>query len=299
MDLSRKQFVHRVGTVLAALAFRPSVLLGSGADGFRPLRRGTGLFVARGGTIGWLATPDAVLVVDTQFPDTAASFLAGLRERVTRPIDVLINTHHHGDHVGGNAVVGANAARHIAHRNVPDLIRQAGSAQPGATVPALPTETFDEALTINLGDERIHLTHPGPAHTAGDLVVFFEAAQVVHMGDLVFNRMAPFVDLPGGASLGGWIRMLEATHARFDDDTVFVFGHAGEGFDVTGSRADLLAARDFMTAALDLARRRLAGGAPAAEIEQLEVLPGFPAHTQSPWMVQSLMQAALASLSAG
>ncbi len=71
---------------------------------FTPLRRNVGIFNQRGGTIGWLVSRDGLLVVDSQFADTAPNLLSGLKERSPRQIDVLINSHHHPDHTGGNGV---------------------------------------------------------------------------------------------------------------------------------------------------------------------------------------------------
>src|SRR5262245_56021149 len=82
---------------------------------FTPLRRNVGIFHQRGGTIGWLVNRDGVLVVDTQFADTAPNFLAGLKTRTPRTIDVVINTHHHPDHTGGNGVLRAAARQLVAH----------------------------------------------------------------------------------------------------------------------------------------------------------------------------------------
>src|SRR5215213_6195771 len=69
---------------------------------FKPIRREVGYFTARGGTIGWCVNKDALVAVDTQFPDTAKLFLSGLPGRSGRRLDLLVNSHHHGDHTGGN-----------------------------------------------------------------------------------------------------------------------------------------------------------------------------------------------------
>src|SRR6266540_1349113 len=88
---------------------------------FRPLRRGVGIFTGRGGTIGWISNKDAVAVVDTQFPDTAAICLTGLPDLGSRKIDVVINTHHHADHTSGNPVFKPATKTIVAHQNVPAL----------------------------------------------------------------------------------------------------------------------------------------------------------------------------------
>ena len=97
---------------------------------------------------------------------------------------------------------------------------------------------------------------------------------MVHTGDLVFNRRQPFIDRGAGASVVGWVEVLEAIHERHADETVFVFGHAGEGHDVVGTRADLLVMRDFLTAAREAIVPLAEAGRTVAEIEGL-VVPGF------------------------
>ena len=84
---------------------------------FTSLRRDVGIFTGRGGTIGWLITPDAVVVVDSQFPETATACLEGVKARATRPIDFLINTHHHTDHTSGNVIFQPAVASIVAQRN--------------------------------------------------------------------------------------------------------------------------------------------------------------------------------------
>ena len=90
---------------------------------FKTLRREVGYFTARGGTIGWLVNKDALAAVDTQFPDTAPLFLSGLPGRSGRKLDVLVNSHHHGDHTGGNGVFKPETKMIVAHANVPGLQR--------------------------------------------------------------------------------------------------------------------------------------------------------------------------------
>ncbi|RMH58323.1 MAG: MBL fold metallo-hydrolase [Bacteroidetes bacterium] len=224
-----------------------------------------------------------MVVVDTQYPDTAEACWSGLRERTTRPLDLLVNTHHHGDHTGGNGVLQPHARQHVAHRNVPALQRQAAAQRGTDTEPTVPTLGYEETWEQDLGDETIRLRHYGPAHTGGDSVVHFVQADVVHMGDLVFNRMPPFVDGPGGASVRGWIDTLEQVHAAFSDETIFIFGHAGEGHAITGPRADLLAMRDFLDGLLAFAQAALDAGQTEDELARTQRLPDFPTYYRDSW----------------
>ncbi len=281
--MNRRQFLTRAA--LAAPAFYLAApAWAAPREGFTLLRRNVGYFTGRGGAIGWLASPEALVVVDSQFPDTAEVCWAGLQERTTRRLDFLVNTHHHGDHTGGNGVFKPHARHIVGHREAPRLMaaaaaRQAASGGQSAAVPP-PDMTYDTRWKADLGDETLRLQYYGPAHTGGDSVVVFEQADVVHMGDLVFNRRAPFIDLAGGASTENWVRVLEAVHADFTDETLFLFGHGSEAYGVQGRRADLLVMRDFLTAVRAYVAAGLRAGK-TAEALAVDALPGFPEHTGS------------------
>jgi cyclase len=95
----------------------------------------------------------------------------------------------------------------------------------------------------------------------------------------VFNRWQPFIDRPGGSSVQGWITVLEQVMKAHGSDTQFVFGHAGTGFKVTGSKADLQVQRDYLTALLEFTRKaKQAGQTREAFIKTATPLPGFPDH---------------------
>ena len=279
MPLSRRQFVTRTAAAAAALPLAPAFRFAgrpARRAEFTAIRRGVGVFTERGGTIGYLQTPEALVAVDTQFPESATTFLAGLRDGSDRGLDLLVNTHHHGDHTAGNAVLAPVAATHVAHEAVPGLQRASAVRSGSYDTQRYPSETYQRTWSADVGGEVVSLRYLGPAHTCGDSVVHFERADVVHMGDLVFNRRQPFIDRPAGATVAGWIDVLEEAHGRHPDDTVFVFGHAGEGYPVTGDRGELLVMRDFLTALLETVSQRLAAGQTPEQIEGTEV-PGFEA----------------------
>ena len=248
---------------------------------FRALRRGVGLFTGRGGTIGSLVNPAAVVAIDTQFPDTAAIFLKDLPGRGGRHLDAVINTHHHGDHTGGNGVFRPETKTIVAQANVPDLMRAAFQRNPqppaeGAIVAALPDATFAETWRQDFGDETISGKYFGPAHTKGDIVVHFEKANVVHLGDLLFNRIYPVIDRPGGASVRHWVTVIEKVAAEYPPDAIYVCGHGSAKFGVTGTPADLLVFRDYLSALVAYVQDGIKAGRTRDEIQKLENMPGFP-----------------------
>jgi cyclase len=280
MSLSRRQFLAVSGAALTALAVPRRLLRAQRlADELHELRRGVGIFTARGGTIGWLHNPAGALVVDSQFPDSAASFLSALRERGAARVDAVVNTHHHGDHTAGNGVLRAVTPRIVAHANVPVLQRRAAEANPSGPTQTYADTTFDRKWKLEIGDERVRAKYYGPAHTGGDCTVLFERANVVHLGDLVFNRTYPFIDRAGGASARGWISLLETVVAEHPADTLYIFGHAAPGAPITGTRSDVLVQRDLLDAVLERARQAIAAGKSREEATAIDRLAEFPDHT--------------------
>ncbi|MGQ0713793.1 MAG: MBL fold metallo-hydrolase [Gemmatimonadaceae bacterium] len=258
---------------------------------FTAVRRNVGTFTMRGGTVGWLVNAGGVAVVDTQFPAEARALLDGLQSRLNnRGVDVLLNTHHHGDHTSGNPVFRDVARRLVAHAMADQHMRRApgGSHSPQPPQPAQPAQppqnapeplypdtTFTHDWSGEVGDERIVARHHGRAHTSGDAVITFERANV---GDLMFNRRHPVVDRAAGASMRNWMRVLEQvvnTHGR---DTIYIFGHANTGLPVTGSSAELLQFRDYLGAVLAFVERQIGAGRSREEIMAMrEPLAGFEA----------------------
>ncbi|MGE5360124.1 MAG: MBL fold metallo-hydrolase, partial [Bacteroidales bacterium] len=255
---------------------------------FTPVRRTVGLFAGQGGTIAWHVDPKGAIVVDSQFPATARICLDGIEERTGgRTIDYLLNTHHHGDHTAGNAVFRPAVRKILAHANVPRLQKEAAeraaaTAKPGQAQPeqVYADATYEKVWHEKVGDEVMDLKYYGPAHTSGDSVITFEKANVVHMGDLVFNRRHPFVDRPAGASIGNWIKVLDQVAAAHGKDTIYIFGHAASPrFVETGPRADLAYMRDYLSALLEFVQAEMKAGKPRDVIVKItDPLPKFPDH---------------------
>ena len=213
----------------------------------------------------------------------AAACLAGLPGRGDRQIDAVINTHHHADHTSGNGIFRPAAKTLVAHANVPKL--QLAAAERAGTVEkqVYANETFPEVWRRELGDEIITARYHGPAHTSGDVIVHFERANVVHLGDLMFNRLYPVIDRPGGASIRRWITLLEEVVATYPADAIYIFGHGNPRFGVTGERGELLVFRDYLSGLLAHVEKEIAAGKAKTEVVALENLPGFPDfHTPLP-----------------
>ena len=267
---------------------------------FTPIRGNVGYFTASGGTIGYLVNTTGVAVVDTQFMNTAKMCLDGLQERSkNHGVDILINTHHHADHTGGNPVFKGIAKKHVANKRAAELQQQVyetavkSAADKGAAAPAailVADRTFTDTWSEKLGDETITAKTYTPAHTSGDAIVFFEKANVVHMGDLLFNRMHPVIDRAAGASIANWIKMVEAVSKAHNQDTVFLAGHTNAKFPVTCAQADLMVMRDYLTALLAFVSAQVKAGKTKEEVVAMkDVLKGFEDH--GPLIARSLTPA--------
>jgi glyoxylase-like metal-dependent hydrolase (beta-lactamase superfamily II) len=310
--VNRREFIRTSALAAAGIAVvgRVSAQAAPPAPATRlqAIRRNVGFFTGRGGTIGWFSSADAAAVVDTQFPDTAVECLKALPGKPGRVIDATVNTHHHLDHTAGNVVFKAASRELVAHQNVPKLQFEAAKrAEAGAKVDTLATvasqvyadRTFDDVWRRQLGDEILTAEFRAPAHTGGDAVVIFEKANVVHMGDLVFNRIYPVVDRPGGASIRGWVKSLEDCAGAYPPDAVYIFGHGNPKFGVTGTRPDLLVMRDFLSAVLERVGADVAAGREKPEVVALENMPGFPDfHTPLPNRLGLVLGAAYDELTA-
>ena len=165
MKWNRREFIVTSALGVVGTSFSRVPLFGQQAPAtpeFTALRGNVGIFTARGGTMGWLISPDGVVVVDSQFPQTAQMFLDGLAERTSRRIDVLINTHHHGDHTAGDQTLQPSVERIVAHTNVPGLQRRQAAERDSEAAQAYPDTTFEDSWTLDVGGEMVSAKHYGP-----------------------------------------------------------------------------------------------------------------------------------------
>jgi glyoxylase-like metal-dependent hydrolase (beta-lactamase superfamily II) len=281
---SRRQFIKSVSASTLGLLARQSSLRAQNqpqvTTAFKELRNEIGVFTGRGGTMAWHASKEGVAVVDSMFPDMAKICLDQIGQRTGgRPVDYLLITHHHFDHTGGNSVFKPVTRKIVAHARVPELQKAAAIQQKSEAQEVYPDTTYATTWSADLGKEKIVLRHFGPAHTSGDSIIHFQNADIAHMGDLVFNRRQPYIDRPAGASIAGWMKVLEKTAQELSKDTLYIFGHAGTGFEITGKREDLLYQRDYFAALLDFVRAGIKEGKTAEAMTGItEPLRDFKNH---------------------
>jgi glyoxylase-like metal-dependent hydrolase (beta-lactamase superfamily II) len=287
MHQDRRHFLKRTGLLFGASLLPAhrwlSALLAQDTANMELLRRNVGIFTERGGTIGWLISEQGLVVVDTQFPEQAGHLLERIRERSGRRIDLLINTHHHGDHTGGNIAFRGLADKVVGHVNCRANQERVAKERKAEDGQLYADTTFEDRWTQRVGDEIVTARYFGPAHTDGDAVIHFENANVAHVGDLMFNRRYPFIDRSAGASISGWIDVLRSIRREYDNDTLFIFGHALENNPVTGSKDDLKAFEKYLGSLLKFVRREVKAGKSKEEILKATAIP-----KGGPWQGQGI-----------
>jgi len=180
------------------------------SDKFYSLR-GFYMLLGPGGNIGVSVGEDGVFVIDDKFSRFADQIVEQIRAITDAPIRYVINTHYHGDHSGANAEMKESGAIIVAHENVRKRMgmsfeNKAFGQTVQATDPKLwPDITYSENATFHFNGQTVHAIHTPNAHTDGDSILFFEEANVLHMGDNFFFGLFPYIDVDGGGSLSGMI----------------------------------------------------------------------------------------------
>lgn len=188
------------------------------------------------------AGDDGVVMVDTCVAKTAERLLASVRRISDKPLRFVIDTHMHGDHTGGNAFF-QKLAPVVARDNVRKWLTTGNEVTRDKPSPpeALPIVTFEGAVTIHLNGEDIRLLALPPAHTDGDVVVFFKNANVVAMGDVFISPAASFGDRHYGGGMLKLIAALELVLPQIPDDAKVVPGHG-----TISTRADVARGLDVL-----------------------------------------------------
>lgn len=223
-----------------------------------------------GGNIGVSAGPDGILIVDDQYAPLSDKIRTALRLLAPGDLEFVLNTHWHGDHTGGNPAFGKEATI-IAHENVRKRLstEQTVFGEKVAPLPkeGLPVVTFGESLSIHFNGEEIKAVHFPHGHTDGDSVIFFTAANVVHMGDDFFVGRFPFVDLGSGGSVQGLIANIEKVLAQIPADARIIPGHGP-----LSTPADLKAYHGMLVETSGIVRTKMQAGKDLATIQK-EGLP--------------------------
>jgi cyclase len=213
----------KVQFILQQLAPNVYILTGSpGTDAGNP--------EAAGGRIGILAGPEGVLMVDATYAPLSDKLVTAIKQINSGPIRFLIDSHYHPDHTGGNPNFAKMGALIFAREEV----RQALVTPPPVAVLAA---VGDAASWVDL------ISLPS-GHTNGDMMIRFETANVIMIGDFYRNYGYPFVDATRGASFKGTLEAIDLLLRTADTNTKLVPGH--------GSLPTLADVKDYRNMIVDI-----------------------------------------------
>jgi len=226
-----------------------------------PVADGVHMLVGRGGNIGVSTGEDGVIVIDDQFAPLHGKIVKAIASIRPDPIRFVLNTHWHGDHVGGNEALSGLGAIVVAHDNVRERMSSEqfnalfDRRTPPSPEAALPVVTFGADVTLHLNGEEIHVFHVPKAHTDGDVLVHFRKADVLHTGDVFFASGYPFIDRSSGGSINGLIVAVDRALDIAGPRTRIIPGH-GPLSDEPG----LTAYRGMLASVRDRVKAAMAGG---------------------------------------
>ncbi|MGA9673512.1 MAG: MBL fold metallo-hydrolase [Terracidiphilus sp.] len=219
-----------------------------------------------GGNMALQTGPDGNILIDSNFVTAVPKVREAIAAVSKDAPDALINTHWHYDHTDGNESLHAAGFSIFAHRNTrermstPQSISFFHLVMPASPAAALPTITFDQSMHAWHNGDSLDLVHFDPAHTDSDIYIHFHNANVLHVGDIWFNGMYPFLDEATGGRIGGMIDASAKALTVADTNTKIIPGHGA-----LGSKTDLQKYHDMLSSIRDKVAAIKASGASEQE----------------------------------
>ena len=265
-DISRRRFIVSAGFTAAALSLTPrqffgaeqSLVAGARASGARAkiatqaLRGNVSVLIGSGGNIAVLPGSDGKLIVDSGYLGSHPQIAKALDGISRDQIRHLVNTHWHFDHTDGNEWMHSAGATIMAHENTKKHLSTTTRVDdwdftfPPWPAEAIPTEITGAEKTLHLNGATVALKHYDPAHTDGDISIYFAEADVLHTGDTWWNGHYPFIDYSTGGSLNGMIKAADANLAMTTDKTIVIPGHGP-----VGGKTEMIEYRDILSSIRD------------------------------------------------
>lgn len=292
--IDRRRVLAGIGGVVGAAAggaMLPLAARGQSAAGDRTLTAGTmtltdGLTMTGGlgGNVVVLATADGGVVVDTGSAQAAFAVetMVDTQTEGSGPA-VVFNTHWHRDQVGGNAPLRARGAhviahaRTLAHLSTPHYLPHEDRYEAPLPAEALPTESFFDRGSIEVGGERIDYGYLIEPHTDGDIYVHFVDRNLVAVGDAIAPDRDPVFDWYGGGWLGGRVDSLAQLLELGDGNTQFV-----PSYGPVVDRAYVESEHELMRALYDILFERVRAGESAADVLASGALDALPRRFDDP-----------------
>lgn len=220
------------------------------------------LLMGAGGNMALQTGPEGNVLIDASFATAVPKIREAIAAVSKDHADALINTHWHFDHTDGNEGLHAAGFTIFAHQktrdrlSTPQTMKMFGFTLPAAPAGALPVITFDDSLHAWHNGDQLDLVHFDPAHTDTDIYIYFQKADVLHVGDTWFNGFYPFIDESSGGSIGGMIRAGEKALQVAGNNTKIIPGHGP-----LGDRAGLQKFHDMLAGVRDKVAALKAAGA--------------------------------------
>lgn len=278
--MQRRLFLRQSGLTLAALASLNKQTLASflldPSWKIKMLTEDIGIFTEKGGTIVFYLSDEGAVIVDAQFPDSAQHLIDELKKKSEKPFRLLINTHHHGDHTSGNIAFKTLVPHVLAHANSKINQQNVAIKQQTEEKQLYPDLVYTDLWCQKIGKEEICLKYLGAGHTNGDSMVHFLNSNIVHMGDLVFNRRHPYVDKSAGANIANWIKLLDKVTSDFNKKTKYVCGHAADGFETELKKDDVKKFAEYLSNVMKFTESEIKAGKTKDEILKATEIPGSP-----------------------
>lgn len=230
------------------------------------LADGVHVITGEGGNIGLSVGEDGAVFVDSQFAPLAPRIEAAAHKLGAKSSRLLVNTHWHFDHTGGNQPLAAHGVTILAHDNVRARMmkgveyKQWKLVIPPAEHAALPVVTYADGVTLHVNGDDLRVIHVPPSHTDGDSLVHFKKANVLHMGD-TFIAGYPLVDLQSGGNFEGFIGALDHGLKIADENTKIIPGHGP-----VMARGDLEKWRSMIVTIRDRVKEQIAAGKSLEEV---------------------------------
>jgi glyoxylase-like metal-dependent hydrolase (beta-lactamase superfamily II) len=208
------------------------------------------MLTGAGGNMAVSVGKDGTLLVDDEFAPLAERIQSAITGLGGAAPKIVLNTHFHVDHAGGNASFGAHGVI-IANEQV----RYRLLNDPALPRSALPVVTYADRVRVHFNDDEIDVIHLPAGHTDGDSIVWFRNANVLHTGDLFFSGMFPFIDIENGGSIDGYIADVAKVLEMVPADTRIIPGHGP-----LASVAELGEFHDMLQATVSNIKARLTAG---------------------------------------
>jgi len=244
----------------------------------QPLRGGVHMITGLGGNMGLSTGSDAAFLVDDQFGPLNQKILDAVKSVTNQPVKFVVNTHWHGDHTGGNENMAKGGSIIVAHDNVrrrmstEQVSQLFNSRTPPSPAAALPVVTFTDSVTFHVNGDDLVAFHVPPAHTDGDVLVYFTKADVIHMGDTYMTISYPLVDLSSGGNVNGFITAADKALAVCGPQTMVIPGHGD-----LSNCTELRAWRDMIATVRDRVQAEMRQGKTLVQLQAAGITAAWDA----------------------